>query len=335
MKIAKPTKVTNKKLVLDVINQLQEETEFHFTDIKFSDTYFVIGGPKDSICHFHIKEIPGFLFAFWNTNRFDKIEEQLKNNHTLWSDYFEICSKSELVFFTQYERDIDKFKPSYSGFVQGIYRDAWYELNDDKKKIKKEEWYLADIPEILAYMHKHPIKSYIYVNWGNPKAYCTISGFKALQIFTMDALDYHNDIIKNRIHKRHLIKASKKFVKKLKTMDYIIELEQSSKPRINIRLAVRNYVSLEDYKKDVSIIDKFENKYFDDIDISCWFEDISSSDSLTHEKIESNKDLNRRFHEYASMVLSTLKKDPREQKDILDEYLIEKIIDMKISKEED
>lgn len=332
MGIAKPTKMSSKKLILDVINQLEEETGFHFIDITFGDTYFIASGPKDSICHFHIKEIPGFLFAFWNTNRFDDLKEAFENNNTLWSDYYGICSKSELVFFTQYERDIDKFKPSYSGFLQGIYRNAWYELNDKRRRVKQEEWYFDDVPNILEFMHKHPIKAYIYSGCGHDKVYYEVSGLKALHIYLKDAFHYHKNRIKDRIHKKHLIHISKRFVKSLNTMDYMIEVEETYKPKINIRLARKNNVNIDDFIEDVNIIDEFENKYFGNIDVSCWFEYIVEDKDLTPEKIENDASLNKRFHEYANIISEILNGNSKET---LDEYLIEEVIDMNISKEED
>ena len=43
------------------------------------DTYFVIPDEDNSICHFKIKEIPGFLFGIWNVCRFDTIKYQIEN----------------------------------------------------------------------------------------------------------------------------------------------------------------------------------------------------------------------------------------------------------------
>ena len=47
--------LTNRNLIKDFIKDLQEETGFHFYDIKFGNGYFVFEYDKDSICHFKIK----------------------------------------------------------------------------------------------------------------------------------------------------------------------------------------------------------------------------------------------------------------------------------------
>ena len=55
----------------------------------------------------------------------------MEHNLNLWTDTYHISSKTELVFFTQYEREVDKFKPSYSGFVTGLFRETWYEQREE------------------------------------------------------------------------------------------------------------------------------------------------------------------------------------------------------------
>lgn len=328
---AKLTKLSNRKLIEMAFTQIEEDTGFHIIDKQYGDTYFIAKGPKDSICHFHVKEIPGFLFAFWTTNRFDSIEKALESHTPTWADYYNISSESELVFFTQHERSIDKFKPSYSGFVQGIYRRAWYEKNDKNKRVKKEELYLGDVPDILEFMHDHPIKSYIYSGFGRDKVYYEISGLKALHIYLRDTYCHYKYKIKNKLKLNNLIKVSKKFVKKLKTMNYIIELEQGHSPEISIRLARKNHINTDDFKKDVNIIDKFEEKYFNSISIQTWFEYIVDNETLTPEIIKRDADLNRRFHSYAKSILDIIEGNSKET---LEDYLIEKIITINIKEEE-
>ena len=89
-------KMTNKELIQSALKSI-EDIGFHVTDVNTGNTYFIFSGEDDSICHFHIKEIPGFLFAFWLTGRFDKLEERME-----WCNSLDIDTKSELIFFTQY-----------------------------------------------------------------------------------------------------------------------------------------------------------------------------------------------------------------------------------------
>ena len=153
MSYVKPKNLSNRKLIQSAIEQIEYETGYHITDIEFGDSYFFFEGSKNSICHFHIKEFPKFKFAFWTADRVDKE----------WFDG-KMSSRTELIFFTQFERDIDKFKPSHSGFTQGIYRDAWWEVPEGKThRVKQEMWSLYDLTDTLKFMHEHPYQAYVYV----------------------------------------------------------------------------------------------------------------------------------------------------------------------------
>ena len=326
----KPARISNKNLIKSALLQIEEETDFHIIDVEFGDTCFFFKGPKDSICHFHIKEIPGFKFAFWNTKRFDSLKEALESNNTLWSDSYRISSESELVFFTQYERNIDKFKPSYSSFLQGAYRQAWYEINSNNKRIKKEEWYLDDIPDILKFMHKHPIKSYIYSGYGKDKIYYEVSNFRALRIYIKD-LKYHiQSSLKQWFELKYHISIAKKLVKKLKTMDYIVIERDGWSPKIEVRLAVQKEASSEDFEKDVNIIDKFDDKYFNKISIETWFECLISDPTTSKEENKKNNDLIKRFYQYINKIQKIIN---GKSKETLDDYSIKRIVELNIKED--
>lgn len=69
-------------------------------DIKYLDGYFIFGFGTNSVLHFRIKECPGWLFGvFWEFSN-DNVRGE---------------------FFAQFEKDIDKFKPSASAIVENIY----------------------------------------------------------------------------------------------------------------------------------------------------------------------------------------------------------------------
>lgn len=326
----KLSKKSNKGLIESALKQIEEETGFHITDIEFGNYYFICGGPKNSICHFHIKEIPKFRFAFWNTNRFDSLEEDFKNGDTLWSDYYEISTKSELVFFTQFERDIDKFKPSCSGFVQGIFRQAYYDFDENDKKVKKEEWYLFDLVRILEFMNKHPYKAYIYSRCGMDNVWNEVSDFCAVKEYIEDAYRYKVRKFKHWLKLNYLIRASKKFVKKLKNIDYIIEKRDGWIPEIEVRLTSVTD-DIETLQKDVTIIEKFEDKYFNDISIFCGFDYFDEYSEQPQKEVEKrNKQLHKYFYKYADDLEKILN---GESKYTLEDMDIEKVIDMKISKE--
>lgn len=320
---AKPTKLSNKNLILSAIKQIEETTGFHIIDLEFGDTYFIASGPKDSICHFHIKEIPKFKFAFWNTSRFDKIEDLMNNDDDLWSDYHRIHTKTELIFFAQYERDIDKFKPSYSGFVRGMFRNAWYELNDKNRRTKVEEWYLDDVDDILKYMHKHPIKAYCYCQIGRDNIWNEISNFKALKEYIDGAFWYKVYKHKHKKRLRKSVKLAKSFIKKLKAMSYIVEVDYNND--VKVKLLDNQDVKAEDFEQDVNIIEEFQDKYFGTLDIEPWF--IANPETQTEKR--QNEDLHKRFYKYADTIYNILNGYSNET---LEDYYVEKIVDMHVNK---
>lgn len=63
-RIPKLKKLSNKELIESAFAQIENELGFHIKDKKYGDTYFVFEGNKDSICQFHIKEIPRISFRF-------------------------------------------------------------------------------------------------------------------------------------------------------------------------------------------------------------------------------------------------------------------------------
>lgn len=62
--IPKLKKLSNRELMESAFAQIENDLGFHIKDKNYGDTYFVFKGNEDSICHFHIKEIPRFSFCF-------------------------------------------------------------------------------------------------------------------------------------------------------------------------------------------------------------------------------------------------------------------------------
>ena len=67
----------------------------HPTDVKYMKGYFIFEHGSDMVVNFHIKELKGWLFGIW----------------------WDVEGEKKCDFFAQYERDIDKFKPSASKLV--------------------------------------------------------------------------------------------------------------------------------------------------------------------------------------------------------------------------
>ncbi len=299
--------ITNMNMMEEVFAEI-ENMGFTVIDKEYADGYMA-DVDKDIICEFHILEIPGFAFAMWNTQfNQDNILKQIQKNGLgwTWADSLEIDPRSDLVFFTQYERDIDKFKPSRSGFVWGIYRDTWEEEDDDGKMIQVEKWRLLDgIEAILNYMKKHHFKSIEYA--GRQTRYIwedDISGFYAFRqyIYEWSYVLWHR-FVKYLKHK-YILRKSKQLVKSLKlSYGIVVEKDNCWSPRIDILIRRKeldiNKVNKEQYKKEQDKIDIFEDKYFMETSVEQF--DIDLED-FTEEDIQVDKSALEQFKEYISKI---------------------------------
>lgn len=110
---------TYKKAMELVVSKIAEDdqTPFHIEDVKYQDGYYIFGTGTNSIAHFHIKEIPGFLFGIWWNE--PKVDED-KNRTVVPGE-----------MFAQYEDNIDKFKPSRSEFCWNISAVFYTQFEDD------------------------------------------------------------------------------------------------------------------------------------------------------------------------------------------------------------
>lgn len=91
------------KCMDEFVEQLSvlSEDSLHVIDIEYFDGYFVFDRGRNSITHFHVTECPGWKFGIWWT-------PVLENE----DDPEEFPKFVEAEIFAQYERTIDKFKPS-------------------------------------------------------------------------------------------------------------------------------------------------------------------------------------------------------------------------------
>lgn len=101
-----------------------EANGFHPTDIEFGNGYFIFEHGKDMVVHFHLKECKGWKFGIW------------------WN----IEGEKEFDFFAQYERDIDKFKPSAST------------LKLDREPL--DDWNMKYVVQICRFIKKHPYRAW-------------------------------------------------------------------------------------------------------------------------------------------------------------------------------
>lgn len=118
----------------------EELSKENFTaiDIEYLDGYFIFGFGTNSVVHFHIKECPDWQFGVW------------------WDEPKD--GKISCEFFTQYEKDIDKFKPSRSSFCHTLYC-----FNYEEEGIGGfNNWYSS---QMLKFIEEHPILA-----WG--RDYC-------------------------------------------------------------------------------------------------------------------------------------------------------------------
>ncbi len=101
-----------------------EANGFHPVDVQFGNGYFIFEHGKDMVVHFHIKELKGWKFGLW------------------WN----LDGEKSFDFFTQYERDIDKFKPAASTLVL--------------ENVALEDWYLKDLVQMCRFVKKHPYRAW-------------------------------------------------------------------------------------------------------------------------------------------------------------------------------
>lgn len=315
---------SEKELMELAFKQIEEETGFHIIDKMYGNSYFLFEDKDNSICNFRIKEIPGFLFSFWNTCRFDNIKKQMNEDRILWCDSLEISSKSELVFFTQYERDLDKFKPSRSGFVTGIYRTE-YIREPEPNEIETDYFVMYDLIDILKYMKKHPIKSYWYTSMQIDRVWNEVSGLKALRIFIRDWISDKKYKLKNYIQLKHYLRISKQFAKKIPGFNTIVVLQDEGwSPRIRINLRRGNNITVEDYENQVDIIDEYEDKYFNKISFEEY--EVYLTNKSTEEDIKNDNKYKEKFYKLVNGFRQDLfKEDKIIYQNIIDEVEYEDV----------
>lgn len=291
------SKSRNRKLIESLFKQIEKDLGYHIVDEQYGNCYFIVESKEpDTICHFHIKELPGYLFGIWNICRYDTIQYEIENNLSLWSDNLHISSKSELIFFTQYEKEIDKFKPSRSGMVTGLRRITYKE---DNKLIT--EWDIDELEVVLKYMKKHKYKAYVNIYNENKFVYRELSGITCFKIYYRDKWNRFITNIKDTLKLKIQIYKSKKLIKKLKDVYYyILDYGENCYPRIHIIVRRKPNIDIDTFIDNINTLQKFD---YDNTDISVFWMDKDISERLNKKERQEDKDLLKRFNDIQSNLI--------------------------------
>ena len=312
---------TEKELIDLAIEQIESETNLHIIERKYdNESYY-------KTCEFKIKEIPGFVFALWHTNRPRNKKELFSEERIKWFDSLNISYNSELIFFCQYERDLDKFKPSRSGFVTGIYRQEYIsEPNPIEEKI--DYFFMFNTIEALMYIKKHPIKSVEFAGgqvryiWENDK-----SNLRLLKNYIDGWLYHWKYSLKEYLKIKKAIRVSKKYMRKLTQFNYIIEDQGSyCYPRIEIIIRRKEKIDLDIYDKEWEIIDKFDSKYSKILNIN-WFQYDTYDHILDEKTLDKDKKIRDTFYWHCNNWITKAKDDWNDDRRIID-YSVEKVPDL-------
>ena len=291
------SKSRNRKLIESLFKQIEKDLGYHIVDEQYGNCYFIVESKEpDTICHFHIKELPGYLFGIWNICRYDTIQYEVENNLSLWSDNLHISSKSELIFFTQYEKEVDKFKPSRSGMVTGLRRITYEE---DDRLIT--EWDIDELEAVLNYMKKHKYKAYVNIYNENKFVYKEYSSFKCFKIYYRDKWSRFTTNIKNNLKLKIQIYKSKKLVRRLKDVYYyILDYGENCYPRIHIIVRRKPDIDIDTFIDNINMLQKFD---YDNTDISIFWMDKDISERLNKKERQEDKDLLKRFNDIQSNLI--------------------------------
>lgn len=196
------------------------------------------------------------------------MDYQREHDIIQWCDSLEIDTKTELIFFTQYERELDKFKPSRSGFVTGIYRQAYTEENDNGKIVPVEKWQMWKLEGILEFMKKHPVKAYVYAYNQCRDIWEERSGISCLKEYIHDWRYYHTHKFINMLKYMYLKHRCLKLAYKLDQYNYIlIQREDNWSPRLRLVIRRKDEYDYDKCVKQEDVLAKFEDKYWNKVSI--------------------------------------------------------------------
>ena len=288
---------SNKDLIEIAFEQIEKETGFHIINKEYNDDEYTEKVDQNTICEFYIKEIPGFRFAFWNARRSKNKSDWFKEEHIEWLNGLDLDYLTELIFFTQYERDLDKFRPSRSGFVIGIHRNE-YLCKPDPNEEEIEPFDMFELTKALKYIKKHRIRSVEYAGcqtryiWEDDR-----SSFRLLRQFIHDWIYEWKHRFKEWLKLKYAIFISKHYMKKLTQFNYIIKDHGNGcYPRIDVTVRRKDKIEINLYNRDWDILDKVDDKYFNLFNLQWLQYDID--ENATEEIIQKDKSCRDNFFWY-------------------------------------
>ena len=132
--------MTNQE-VFEIYQKVLVKKGLHAKDVRWLDGYFIFEMGEDAVVHFRIKELKGWLFGIWFGQNIDP------------ENYID-------RLFWQYEKDIDKFKPTRSHFVVDIPVSV-------RKTMGEDFWeYDAELDELLTITHYTALARHIDNSFG-------------------------------------------------------------------------------------------------------------------------------------------------------------------------
>lgn len=126
--------MTNKEIMFDVLDRISQKYEY---ELVFYDNEPI--EDDDFSCHFHIKKCKNWLFGLWVYG----------NN--------EDSTKIKVDFFCQYEKYIDKFKPTRSNYCKTL---VYYKTGENTWSDIDYWGDMEYVYDIIKFIHKHSIKAW-------------------------------------------------------------------------------------------------------------------------------------------------------------------------------
>lgn len=178
-------------------------------------------------------------------------------------------------------------------------------------------------------MHKHPIKAYVYSGRCFRNVWNEISGFAALKQYIHSKWYRARQDVKKWFMLNYTILKTKRFVRKLETMDYIIQDRGTCcYPRLDLRLARKPEfeINSKEFLKECDKLDKFEDKT--DNNLSVYFQSVAG-ETYTDEDVKDDAKARKSFYKAAKYFIDIL---DGKSKDVFEDD--ERIIEMRLSSKE-
>ena len=152
------------KQATDIVFNALKETpalDITITDIEYLDGYFIFGHGTNSVVHFHIKETPGWKYGIW----WSPIEKKEGTE-----EYY--TNRVRCNIFTQYEDEIDKFKPSASMVEEEFIVNLEFPASNLVWSFARNIEFIRDEPYLAFYREMHYTDfNKEYVSRAKAKAY--------------------------------------------------------------------------------------------------------------------------------------------------------------------